>query len=99
MGFRRLTELHWNMPKQGIFNLLLTLSIALAINVILFLIPPPVSVTSALYNFHLETALLLILFFSLIFSRTGIVWDTISLTMTLILFNISLIYKWQTARY
>ncbi len=91
--------MRWNPPKREIFNTLLALSIALTINVVVVLIPPPVSLTRVLFNFHLEIALLLVLFFGTVFNRKGIVWDTISLTLTLILFSVPLIHKWQTAGY
>jgi hypothetical protein len=42
-------------------------------------------------------AILLVIFLGLAFSRKGMVWPTISLTLTLVLFSIPLIYKWQTA--
>ena len=60
-------------------------------------IPPPALITRSLFNFRFDVAVLLITFLALIFSRKGIAWDTISLTLTLVLFSIPLSYKWQSA--
>lgn len=86
-----------NASKRQIFLALASLFIALAINILILIIPPPVLITNLLFNFRLDVAVLLIVFLALIFSRKGFAWDTISLTLTLVLFSLPLIYKWQTA--
>lgn len=86
-----------NSSTKEIFIAPAALFVALAINVVVLIIPPPVLITRSLFNFRLDVAILLVTFLGLIFSRKGIVWETISLTLTLILFSIPLIYKWQTA--
>ena len=61
--------------------------------------PPPIAIIKPFSEFHLGMTILLVIFFGLIFNRRGSLWDTLSLTLVLILFGISLIYKWQTAHY
>jgi len=97
MKLKQLTGWFSNSSKREIFAALAALFIALAINALVLIIPPPVLVTRSLFNFRLDVTFLLVIFLGLIFSRKGIAWDTASLTLTLVLFSLPLIYKWQTA--
>lgn len=97
MKLKQLADWLSNSFQRNIFPALAALFIALAINVVVLIIPPPALITRSLFNFRFDVAVLLITFLALIFSRKGIAWDTISLTLTLVLFSIPLIYKWQTA--
>src|SRR5258706_5859848 len=85
--------------NQRIILPLLTCSVALVINILVFLIPLPVSITRVMSNFNPWLAFLLVIFLGTVFSGKGIVWDTISLALVLVLFSIPIIYKWQTASY
>jgi hypothetical protein len=97
MKLKQLAGWFSNSPARKILAALTALFIALLINSLILIVPPLVQVTRSLFNFRLDVAFLLVIFLGLIFSRKGIVWDTISLTLTLVLFSIPLIYKWQTA--
>jgi hypothetical protein len=97
MKLKQLVVYHWNVNRQGTLVALAALTFALIIDNLILLIPPPVSITRVLFNFHFGLAFLLIIFLGVIFSRKGIIWDTVSLALTLALFSIPLIYKWQTA--
>ena len=90
--------IRWFMivTRWDVLAALSTLLIALSVNALFLLIPPPVLISRSLFNFRLDVATLLVIFLGLIFSRKGIIWSTIGLTLTLVLFSIPLIYKWQT---
>ncbi len=66
---------------------------------LVILIPPAASLTSIFYNFSVQVGLLLLIFLGLAFAKKGILWETISLTLVLVLFSLPLIYKWQTAKF
>lgn len=97
MKLKQLTGWFSNPSRREILPALAALFIALAINVVVLIIPPPALITRSLFNFRFDVAVLIITFLALIFSRKGIAWDTISLTLTLVLFSVPLIYKWQSA--
>jgi len=97
MKLKQLAGRFSTSSKREIFAPLAALFIALAINALVLIVPPPTQVTRSLFNFRLDVAVLLVIFLGLIFNRKGIAWDTASLTLTLVLFSIPLIYKWQTA--
>lgn len=75
------------------------LLMGLVVYVFVLCFPPSVKITKPFSEFHLGMTILLVIFFGLIFIRRGLFWDTISLTLALILFAIPLIYKWQAAEY
>lgn len=75
------------------------LLVGLAIYILFLFFPPPVTITKPFSEFHLGMTILIVIFFGLVFNRKGLLWDTLSFTFVLILFAISLIYKWQTAQY
>jgi hypothetical protein len=83
--------------NQRILLALLACSVALVINILVYLIPPPVSITRVISNFNPWLAFLLIIFLGTVFSGKGIVWDAISLTLALVLFSLPIISKWQVA--
>ena len=97
MKLRPLTGWFSNYTKGDVLAALPPLFLALTVNILILIIPPPALITRSLFNFRLDVAVLLVIFLGLVFSRKGIAWDTVSLTMSLILFSIPLIYKWQTA--
>ena len=97
MKFEQLTGWFSTSIKGGVLAALPPLFIALAVNILILVIPPPVLITRSLFNFRLDVAFLLVVFLGLVFSQKGTIWDTISLTLTLVLFSLPLIYKWQTA--
>ena len=97
MYFKQLTGWFSTSTKRDALTPLPPLIIALAVNALILVIPPPILITHSLFNFRLDVAFLLVIFLGLVFSRRGIVCYTISLTLTLVLFSIPLIYKWQTA--
>ncbi len=99
MKLKQLTALYSNPTSPGVPAALSAFSIALLVNALILIIPPPFPLTRTLFNFRLDVAFLLVIVLGLVFSRKGIAWDTASLTLTLVLFSIPLIYKWQTARY
>ncbi len=70
-----------------------------AIYILLLFFPPPVTITRPFSEFHLGMTILIVIFFGLVFNRRGLLWDTLSLSLVLILFAISLISMWQTASY
>ena len=90
---------HYNSSNGKLLSTLLMLFIALPAYTLVLLIPPPASIIEILYNFYLVIAFLLIILLGLVFSRTELAWDIISLTLVMILFSLPLIYKWQTARF
>lgn len=73
--------------------------VGVVIYILFLFFPPPVTITKPFSEFHLGMMVLSVIFFGLIFNKRGSFWDTLSLTFVLILFAISLIYKWQTAHY
>src|SRR5215211_2539431 len=99
MNLSRPATPKWKLTRSGLITSLLAILIALTINSFLLLVPPPVSVTRHLYFFRVDTALLLILFYGIVLSRKGPVWEITNMTLVLALFSVPLIYKWQTAGY
>lgn len=97
MNFKKLNGWFSTSTKGTVLAALPPLFIALAVNALILIVPPPVLITRSLFNFRLDVAFLLIAFLALVFSRKGLIWDAISLTVTLVLFSIPVIYKWQTA--
>ncbi|HXQ33650.1 MAG TPA: hypothetical protein VN843_06475 [Anaerolineales bacterium] len=97
MRVEKLTGWFSNSTKGDLLAALRPLFIALTVNVLILIIPPPVLITRSLFNFRLDVAFLFVIFLGLVLSRNGTAWNTISLTLTLTLFSIPLIYKWQTA--
>jgi hypothetical protein len=97
MLLNQMTVLQSNSTARSMVDTVAALSIALLIDVLILILPPPVLVTRVLFNFHLGLNLLLIILFALVFRGKGFVWNSASITLTLALFSIPLIYKWQTA--
>ena len=64
---------------------------------LLFIAPPNVEVTRQYYEFGLERIIFLLLVFTLFIRMEGVWGKWLTLTFTLLLFSLSLIYKWQTA--
>lgn len=64
---------------------------------LLFIAPPNVEVTRQYYEFGLERIIFLLLVFTLLMRMEGVWGKWLTLTFTLLLFSLSLIYKWQTA--
>jgi hypothetical protein len=64
---------------------------------LLFIAPPNVEVTRQYYEFGLERIIFLLLVFTLLIRMEGMWGKWLTLTFTLLLFSLSLIYKWQTA--
>lgn len=64
---------------------------------LLFIAPPNVEVTRQYYEFGLERIIFLLLVFTLVIRMEDMWGKWLTLTFTLLLFSLSLIYKWQTA--
>ena len=64
---------------------------------LLFVSPPNVEVTRQYYEFGLERIIFLVLIFTLLMRVEGLWGKWLTFTFTLLLFSLSLIYKWQTA--
>ena len=96
-GTRSATEV-WRSYRSA-FIILMMVPLALLALTLVILIPPPASLTSIFYNFSLQVGLLLVIFLGLVFAKKGILWETVSLILILVLFSLPLIYKWQTAKF
>lgn len=64
---------------------------------LLFLAPPNVEVTRQYYEFGLERIIFLLIVFTLLIRIEGFWGKGLTLAFTLLLFSLSLLYKWQTA--
>ncbi|MBI3170858.1 MAG: hypothetical protein HYZ22_20450 [Chloroflexi bacterium] len=71
--------------------------ISFGFTALLFLAPPNVEVTRQYYEFGLERIIFLVIVFTLLMRVEGFWGKWITFTFTLLLFSLSLIYKWQTA--
>lgn len=71
--------------------------ISLGFTALLFIAPPNVEITRQYYEFGLERIIFLLIVFALLIRIQGIWGKWLTLTFTLLLFSLSLIYKWQTA--
>lgn len=64
---------------------------------LLFIVPPNVEITRQYYEFGLERIIFLLIIFALAIRIQGFGGKWLTFTFTLVLFSLSLIYKWQTA--
>jgi len=64
---------------------------------LLFIAPPNVEFTRQYFEFGLERIIFLLIVFTLLIRIQGFWGKWLTLTFTLLLFSLSLIYKWQTA--
>jgi hypothetical protein len=84
---------------QGKFTILrLVLFACLAFSIVLTC-PPPEAVTRVFYNFSIQISILLVIVLGLVFGKKGMFWESTSLMLTIVLFGLPLIYKWQTAKF
>jgi hypothetical protein len=97
MNIRRATLEIW-ARYSNVFVALFMLLVASLIFTLVLIYPPPVSITNLLFNFHIQTGLLVVVLFTLIFAKKGLGWEGISLVFVIVLFGLPLIYKWQTAK-
>ena len=73
--------------------------VALTSYCLVLILPPPVSISRLFVEFHFGAALVLCFLSSLILKKRGLAWETLALTLTLLLFAMGLIHKWQIAMY
>jgi hypothetical protein len=99
MNLKLILDRNWNFIIQASITHLTMILVALSAVVLVFVIPPPASTIKLIYEFHFQIAVLLIAFLGFILARKGVVWDTISLTIVLILFCVPVLYNWLTATY
>lgn len=90
----------FNKEKPSFINALRWLGLSIisfGFVFLLFIAPPNIEVTRQYYEFGLERIIFLLLIFTLVIRMEGVWGKWLTLTFTLILFSLSLIYKWQTA--
>src|SRR5690242_4305804 len=88
----------WDKNESRGFRFLTTLALFIAsmgIIAILLWIPPASDITNRIYGSGLEMILFMLVIFSILFQKAGPFWVWISFSLVLVLFTLSLIYKWQ----
>lgn len=83
--------------SRFVFKWLLMAIISFGFASLLFIAPPNVEITRQYYEFGLERIIFLLVVFTFLIRIRDTWGKWLTLTFTLILFSLALIYKWQTA--
>lgn len=86
-----------NLYPGKVLQSVILAMISLGFAALLFIAPPNVEITRQYYEFGLERIIFLLIVFALLIRIQGIWGKWLTLTFALLLFSLSLIYKWQTA--
>lgn len=74
-------------------------STAIITYVFILIFPPPLEVTRLFLDFRFGTTIILWILIALTLRKKGAQWEAFALTLTLLLFSTTLIYKWQISMY